>query len=86
MSAYTVVFTKTAQKDLAQLPKAAQARITEAAYKLEDAPFPPGVKKLKGRAAQFRIRVGDYRIIYNVDGDQLIILILKIAHRQEAYE
>jgi mRNA-degrading endonuclease RelE of RelBE toxin-antitoxin system len=44
MSAYTVVFTKTAQKDLAQLPKAAQARITEAAYKLEDAPFPPGVK------------------------------------------
>ena len=48
-------------------------------------PFPEGCRKLEGEAHAFRVRVGIYRIIYDVIGADLVVFVLKIAHRKEAY-
>ena len=85
MSNYSVILTGSAQKELAELPKQVQLRIIKAAYALAETPFPPGVKKLKGRELRYRIRIGDYRLLYTINGSELIIMVLKIAHRQNAY-
>ena len=52
---------------------------------LAENPRPAGLKKLKGPAGFLRIRVGDYRVIYCVHDDVLIVLVVRIAHRREAY-
>jgi mRNA interferase RelE/StbE len=52
---------------------------------LEDAPRPPGVVKLRNVENEWRIRVGDYRIIYEIDEDEQLVIVLRIAHRREAY-
>jgi mRNA interferase RelE/StbE len=48
-------------------------------------PFPPGAKKLHGDEPYARVRVGDYRVIYQVEAHQLIIIVVKIGHRKEIY-
>lgn len=50
-----------------------------------DDPFPAGVKKLQGLPGHFRIRVGDHRGIYRLDGNKLIIVIVRVGHRREVY-
>lgn len=47
-------------------------------------PRPPGIRRLQGRAG-WRIRIGDYRVIYEIDDEQRVVEVLKIAHRREAY-
>jgi mRNA interferase RelE/StbE len=48
-------------------------------------PFPSGVKKLYGLQDHFRIRVGDYRVIYRVDGRRVVVVIVRIGHRRDVY-
>lgn len=73
-----------AYRQYKKLPLALQSLIKMAISKLAIDPFPPGVKKLSGRVG-FRLRYGDYRIIYMVDEGKQIVTILAIAHRREVY-
>lgn len=82
---YQLEFTASALRELRNLDAQMQARITARVTGLCDDPFPSGVKKLQGLPGHFRIRVGDYRIIYRIDGQQVVIVIVRIGHRREIY-
>jgi len=81
---YELFIEKSAQKELSKIQQQQQDRIVEAIRKLSGDPRPSGVKKLSGREAR-RIRVGDYRIIYDIDDNELTVLIVNIGHRKEIY-
>ncbi len=85
MASYQLKIKKSAEKELAFLPVAAVIVIKNHIILLRNNPFPQGYKKLKGFKNLYRIRIGHYRIIYSVHHDVLIIEILKIAHRKDAY-
>ena len=76
--AYTVEFLKTAEEELAALPKAAQRQIIAKVEALKDDPRPAGIKQLKGPEKFLRLRIGDYRVIYVVDGRHLLVLVVRI--------
>jgi mRNA interferase RelE/StbE len=82
---YRVEFTPKARKQIDALAVAVRRRVDAAIMKLETVPFPSGVKALKGEDAVYRIRVGDYRVLYTVDGGLLLVLILETGHRREVY-
>jgi mRNA interferase RelE/StbE len=82
---YTIIIPKPVQKQLDDLPKIERDRLTFNIQLLADDPRPNGVKKLKGYNAAYRIRVGDYRIIYNIKDRELIVLLLSVSHRKDAY-
>jgi mRNA interferase RelE/StbE len=84
-AAYEVVVAPAADRQLRKLPTNVQRRIVSAAEQLSVNPRPPGVKKLEGGDELYRIRVGDYRIIYQIAEQQVLVLILRIAHRKDAY-
>ncbi len=81
---YTVDIHTPAKKSLSRLPENAQARIARSLLALAETPRPHGVVKLTGREA-WRIRVGDYRVIYTIDGAQKEVVIYAIGHRREIY-
>ena len=81
---YSVFIQKSAQKTLSRIPDRNQNRIIDAIRALAETPRPPGSKKLSGRDA-WRIRIGDYRVIYEIQDQQLIVLIVAIGHRKEIY-
>lgn len=84
MVKYTVVITASVQKMLAKLPDAIANKLETAMLALEYNPRPHGYKKLKGRVAN-RIRVGDYRIIYEVEDFILKVTVIDAGHRKEIY-
>lgn len=82
---WTVVLSHEADKALSALPRQVQGRIVEALDKLAFDPMgAAGVKALKGRDG-YRVRVGDYRIIYELDGGELVVLVLRIGNRRDVY-
>jgi mRNA interferase RelE/StbE len=81
---YRVVLPKSVQKELDRLPDEVVKRILARLTGLESNPRPPDVKKLKGRNA-WRIRVGDYRVIYEIHDRELQILVITVGHRREVY-
>ena len=81
---YRVVLPKTARKALDRLPDEVVTRILDRLAELETNPRPADVKKLKGREA-WRIRVGDYRVIYEIHDRELQILIITVGHRRDIY-
>ena len=81
---YKLFIEKAAQKALSKVPPKEQSRIIAAIKDLSENPRPPGVKKLTGRNA-WRIRIGSYRIIYEIQDDTLVILIVHIGHRKDIY-
>ena len=85
MNSYAIVFAARVEKALAGLPKETQLRIFDKLQELGQNPFPAGTKKLKDRLG-YRVRVGDYRIIYEVDTKGRLVIILVVAHRKDAYE
>ena len=82
---YEVVLSPKAEKQLDELPTPLRRRITEAIEGLESKPRPHGVKKLTGAENLWRIRVGDFRIVYTIEDDRLIVLVVKIGHRRKIY-
>ncbi len=76
-----------AQRDLEKLPDGIASRIRVALKDLGDNPFHPSlsVRKLQGRKAAFRLRVGDYRVLYELDGDVREVFVRTIADRKDAY-
>ncbi|HEV7925191.1 MAG TPA: type II toxin-antitoxin system RelE/ParE family toxin [Verrucomicrobiae bacterium] len=81
---FQVILPKSVQKELNRLPDEITNRILARLAGLETNPRPPDVKKLKGRAA-WRIRVGDYRVIYEIHDRILQIIVLTIGHRGNIY-
>ena len=82
---YTVELSKKAQKQLNALPTLAQARIIPVINALSTNPRPPGVKALTGNKGLLRLRVGDYRVIYQVEDERFFVLVVEIGHRREVY-
>ncbi|MDR1377455.1 MAG: type II toxin-antitoxin system RelE/ParE family toxin [Synergistaceae bacterium] len=70
---------------MASLPRAYADRIIKATEKLTDNPHPHGCKKLKGMET-WRIRVDNYRVVYEIHDDVLIVLVVRVAHRREVYK
>ena len=85
MIKYKVRIAKTAEKQLRRLPSKYKDRIGLALLELAENPLPFGVKKLTGTESTYRIRVADYRIIYDLEHKVLTILVLKIGHRRDIY-
>jgi mRNA interferase RelE/StbE len=82
---YRIEFKRSAAKSLRKFPKSDQKRIADKIDSLSDKLPDPATTKMKGDNPFHRIRVGDYRIIYEIHGDILLIVILKIGHRKEVY-
>ena len=85
MSKYSITISKQARKQLRDIPRKDRLRISGAIELLGDNPIPPKALKLTNRDG-YRLRVGDYRIIYILNSNRLIILIINIAHRSAAYQ
>jgi mRNA interferase RelE/StbE len=81
---YVVVILPKAQKQLAAIPEPHRAKIGKAIDALSSNPRPYGCRKLVGEIL-YRIRVGEYRIIYNIDDTTITVTVTKVAHRREAY-
>ena len=82
--AHSIRIDSSAKKKLSSFGVELRRRIMQSIDKLANNPRPPGCEKLKTRDA-YRIRVGDYRVIYEVHDAVLIVLVIKIAHRGEVY-
>ena len=82
---YELEIKSSARKELAALPDQVQRRIDAAILSLTERPRPRGAVKLAGRDNLWRVRAGDYRIIYRIEDDRLVVLVVRIAHRREAY-
>jgi mRNA interferase RelE/StbE len=83
--AYQVELLPSAHRDLTRLPKALQIRIAVRLRELADDPRPSGVVKLAGAENLWRIRTGNYRVIYEIHDDRLVVLVLRVAHRKDVY-
>lgn len=82
--AYAVTLSSAAEKQLSKLDHSIARRLTDAMARLVDQPRPSGCKKLTGIDA-WRIRVGDYRVVYQIRDERLFILVIRIGHRREVY-
>ena len=83
---YKIIFTKEAAKSLNKLPRNVAKMIRDKVEAIASDPYAehPNAKKLQGRDG-YRLRVGDWQVIYEIQNDQLVILVLKIAPRGEVY-
>ena len=82
---HKVQFRRSAEKELEALDARIRARILRNIVALADDPRPPGVKHLTGTDNLWRIRVSDYRVIYEIGDSELIIRVVRVAHRSKAY-
>ncbi|MCW3107403.1 MAG: addiction module toxin, RelE/StbE family [Segetibacter sp.] len=86
MKKYKVVFSKVAAKELRHLPNNEVKRVITKSQELQSEPRPPGCKKLVGEKEDlWRVRVGDYRIIYSIEDAVFIIDIRRVGHRKDIY-
>ncbi|MFH1955127.1 MAG: type II toxin-antitoxin system RelE/ParE family toxin [Pseudomonadota bacterium] len=85
MASYKIEWKRSAEKDLRKIDRLRIPLIMEAVEALTKDPFPPGCRKLHGTEHQYRVRVGDNRVIYEVDGERNGVVIYHIRHRKDAY-
>ena len=86
MANYRLALTSSAEKELNKLPNPLIARIAPRLENLAVNPRPPGCRKLRGGDKEWRIRVGDYRVVYTIDDTLLLVEVTRIRHRSEVYE
>ncbi|MDJ0658266.1 MAG: type II toxin-antitoxin system RelE/ParE family toxin [Crocosphaera sp.] len=82
---YTVIIPKPVQKQLRQLTPEIYQRIITKISQLANEPRPAGVKKLKGFDNEYRIRIGNYRVRYEINDSELIIVLVNCRHRKDVY-
>lgn len=82
---YEVQWKRSAEKELRRLDPQQIPRIIQAVSTLVDDPFPRGFRKLRGAERAYRIRIGDYRVIYQVDVKVNVVTIYHVRHRRKAY-
>ena len=83
---YEIIITKYIQKQLDNLPNNIQERVYDKISQLAEEPRPDGVVKLKGYDNEYRIRIGDYRLVYEIQDEQLIVLLVQCKHRRDVYK
>lgn len=82
---YKLEFASRAAREFRKLPPQEQQRISVSIDRLIVNPYPPGSQKVQGHSDLFRIRVGNYRVIYDIQDDILIVLVVRIGHRRDVY-
>ena len=82
---YQIEVAPAAFRVMKKLDRHAQARIQAAIELLADNPRPPGAKKLIGGEGEWRVRTGDYRIVYEIDDGILLVLVIAVGHRRDVY-
>ena len=82
---YTIEFSRKAERQFRGLSRQVQLRLSAKIESLGQNPRPRGAKKLEGVEKLYRISVGDYRVIYEVRDDVLVILVVKVGDRKEVY-
>jgi mRNA interferase RelE/StbE len=82
---YTIEWARRTQKQLEKLERTVQKRVVLAVLRLAEDPRPHGARCLVGRPGEYRVRVGDYRVVYEIQDDRLVILVVTAAHRREVY-
>jgi mRNA interferase RelE/StbE len=82
---YNIEFVRRAERQLRSLSQDIQRRLDAAIQGLKETPRPPGCKKLTGVADLWRVRVGEYRIVYQIRERELLLLVVKVGHRREVY-
>ena len=82
---YSILYKKSVEKDLRKLPKSVLTAVIKKIQTLAKNPQPNGSVKLRGSTNLYRVRHSDYRIIYSINGDELVILVIKVAHRKDVY-
>lgn len=83
---YTVEFTTAAARQIRELPRNVRTRVLDAIETLAIEPRPQGARKLAGEDIVWRLRTGDYRVIYEIVNDTLTVTIIRTAHRREVYK
>ena len=83
--AYRVEFTSAARRQFKRLSPEVRKRLAPVIDHLADKPRAPGVAKMSGTEYCYRLRVGDYRIVYEVYDDRLLVLVIRVGHRREVY-
>ncbi|MDE0838787.1 MAG: type II toxin-antitoxin system RelE/ParE family toxin [Kiritimatiellae bacterium] len=84
MAQYKVVVRKSVSKDLKNIPKKDVRRILAVIRSLASDPLPQGSKKLSGQE-RYRLRQGNYRILYEIENNQLIVCVVRVRHRRDVY-
>ena len=85
MDEYQIIFARSASKELEALPERLGERVLRRIERLANAPRPPRCRKLTGSDNLWRIRVGDYRVIYAIDDGQRVVDVIAVRHRRDAY-
>ena len=83
--AFRIEWKKSTRKDLRKLPANAADKIVEAVEQLSQNPCPHGVEKLSGSEHAYRIRLGDYRVVYEVVAESKLIEVQRVRHRKDVY-
>jgi mRNA interferase RelE/StbE len=83
---YRITVSRSAEKELRLIASAWAEKISTAIDRLATQPRPSGCKKLKGSSNLWRIRIGDYRVVYAIDDKVRVVAIERVAHRKEAYD
>jgi mRNA interferase RelE/StbE len=86
VSSYAVELKPSARKELESLPDTVLARVVRKMEALGSDPRPAGCKKLRGYKDQWRVRIGDWRIVYIIDDPARLVSVTRIAHRREVYD
>ncbi len=84
MASYSVVLTRSAAKELEDVPRKDRRRLVARIAALADEPRPVGAEKLSG-AERYRVRQGDYRILYEIEDAVLVVTVVRVGHRREVY-
>lgn len=82
---YQIEFTSSAAKAFGKLTDDVRQRVADVIDALADDPRPRGVEKLRGSESTYRVRVGDYRILYEIADRALIVTVIKVGHRRDVY-
>jgi len=82
---YEILLERNAERDLKKLPKGVFHRVVLSVKSLAQDPRPPGTRKIVGSGNDWRIRVGDYRVLYEIDEDAKAVKVMRIRHRRDAY-
>lgn len=83
---YAIEYATSVAKQLRRIDPAAGRRLRAAIERLADDPRPAGCRQLSGYPGQWRIRVGDYRVVYTVEDGRLVVLVLHVGHRGQVYD
>ena len=85
MEPFSIQWRNSTKKDIRSLPRHEVARVIEAVSQLANDPLPHGSQKLSGSERTYRIRIGDYRVVYEVFSESRIVEVQRVRHRKDAY-